>query len=244
MKASDVMQRRPITVTPETPVGDAVHLMLMHRISGLPVVDPAGEVVGIISEGDLLRRMELGTEERLPGWRVWLAGEGRAARGYARSHARWVGELMTVPVISVSPESDVAEVVALMESRRIKRVPVVQDGRLVGIISRSDLMRALESLLPKPDTRPVADAELRRRLLASVREQKWAPRVSFDIKVVNGVAELLGIVTDERERQATRVLVENTPGVRRVIDHLIWIEPVSGLPIDPQPWREADRPGA
>lgn len=235
MKARDIMQRQPITATPEMAIEDAVHLMIVHRISGLPVVDPAGAVVGILSESDLLRRMELGTEERLPGWRTWLAGQGRAAREYVRSHARRVGEVMTAPVISVTPQSDLADVVALMESRRIKRVPVLQDGRLVGILTRSDLVRALESLLPSADTRPIADAELRRRLLASLNEQPWAPRRSIDVKVVNGVVELFGVITNERAREAARVLAENTPGVRAVIDHLLWVEPMSGIPLDSKP---------
>lgn len=237
------MQPRPITATPEMPIEAAVHLMITHGISGLPIVDQSGAVVGILSEGDLLRRIELGTEERLPGWRAWLVN-GRVARDYVRSHARRVGELMTAPVISVTPQTDLGDVVALMESRRIKRVPVVLEGRLVGVLTRADLMRALESLLPKADTRPVADAELRHRLLASLHEQSWSPRVSLDVKVINGVVELLGVITDERTREATRILAENTPGVRAVIDHLTWIEPMSGLPVEPQPWPDAQQPGA
>lgn len=244
MKAQDIMQRQPITATPEMSIENAMHLMLTHHISGLPVVDSTGSVAGVLSEGDLLRRTELGTEETLSGWRAWLAGQGWAAREYVRSHARRVGEVMTTPVISVTPQSDLADVVALMESRRVKRVPVLQDGRLVGILTRSDLMRALENLLPRADTRPVADAELRRRLLASLGEQRWAPRFSIDVKVVNGVAELLGVITDERTREAARVLVENTPGVREVVDRLVWIEPFSGIPLDRQPWSEGPRPGA
>lgn len=241
MKALDVMQRDLITVTPDTALDDAVHLMVTHRISGLPVVDASGEVVGILTEGDLLRRSELRTEATVPAWIGWLTGQGRAAREYVREHARKVGELMTVPVITVTAQTELGEVVALMESRRVKRVPVLQQGRLVGILTRSDLMRALEILLPKTETRPVADADLRHRLLASLREQRWVPRVSFDVRVVNGVAELLGVVTDERAREAIRVLIENTPGVRGVVDHLIWIDPMSGIPIDPQPWAAADR---
>lgn len=244
MKASEVMQRELITAKADMTIDDAVRLMVANRISGLPVVDAAGGVVGILSEGDLLRRTELGTEARTSTWIGWLAGQGRAAREYVREHARKVGEVMTAPVVTVGPQAALAEVVALMESRRIKRVPVVQDGQLVGMLTRADLMRALESLLPKPDSLPVADAELRRRLLASLREQKWSPRVSFDVKVENGVAELLGVITDERTREATRVLVENTPGVRAVVDHLIWIDSMSGVPIDPQPWSEANRPEA
>lgn len=235
------MQSRLITATPEMPIEEAVHLMTTHHISGLPVVDSTGAVAGMLSESDLLRRTELGTAERWPAWRAWLAGRGRAARDYVRSHARRVGELMTAPVVSVTPQTDLAEVVALMESRRIKRVAVIHESRLVGILTRSDVIRALASLLPKADTSPIADADLRRRLLASLREQSWSPRASFDVKVVNGVVELLGVVTDERTREATRVLVENTPGVKAVTDHLIWIEPMSGAPVDPQPWRAPDR---
>jgi CBS domain-containing protein len=243
VKALDIMQRELITTTAETAIDDAVRLMVRNRISGLPVVDATGAVVGILSEGDLLRRTELGTEASVPAWIGWLAGQGRAAREYVREHARKVGEVMTVPVTTVTPHTELAEVVALMESRRIKRVPVVEGGRLVGMLTRCDLMRALESLLPKLDTRPVADAKLRLRLLASLREQRWAPRGSVDVKVVDGVVELLGVITDERTRQATQVLAENTPGVRAVVDHLIWIEPMSGVPIDPQPWHEADQQG-
>ncbi len=244
MKASDVMRRELITAKAEMTIDDAVHLMVVNRISGLPVVDSAGAVVGLISEGDLLRRTELGTEARTSSWIGWLAGQGRAARAYVREHARKVGEVMTTPVITVTPETALADIVAIMESRHIKRVPVVENGRLVGMLTRSDVIRALEGLLPQADTRLVPDAELRRRVLESLREQKWAPRASFDVRVENGVAELLGVITDEPSREATRVLVENTPGVRAVVDHLTWIEPMSGIPIDPQPWSEAGRPEA
>ncbi len=243
MKASDVMQRRPITATPATAIEDAVHLMVAHRISGLPVVDAAGAVVGMVSEGDLLRRVELGTEATGSRWPAWLAGRGRAAGDYVRSHARRLEEVMTAPVIWVAPDTDLSEVVTLMESRRIKRVPVLEGGRLVGLVTRSDLMRVLEGLLPRAGIPPVNDEELRLRLLASLREQSWAPRTPFDLKVVDGVVELIGVVTDERQREAVRVLAENTPGVRGVVDHLLWVDPMSGIPLDPQPWDRADEPG-
>lgn len=233
MKACDVMQREVITVTPETAIKDAVHLMIDRHIGGLPVIDEAGTPVGILSEGDLLRRVELGTERRLPAWRTWIAAPGREALNYVRSHARRVGELMTVPVICVAPDTDLADIVALMESHRIKRVPVIEKGRIAGIITRADLLRALEGLLPRAETRPVADEELRRRVLASLKGQPWTHRISVDVKVENGVIELIGLVTDEREREGIRVLAENTPGARAVIDHLLWIERMSGIPIDP-----------
>jgi CBS domain-containing protein len=237
MKALDVMQRDVVTATPETTIDDAVRLMVTHRISGLPVVDEAGNVVGIFSEGDLLRRVELGTARTASAWGAWLAGPGRDARNYVRSHARRVGEVMTAPAISVAVQTPLSEVVALMESRGIRRVPVLDGDRLVGIVTRADLIQALQRLLPKVDGQgqPVADEELRHRLLDSLKAQRWSPRNCLDVKVADGVAELVGIVTDQSEREAARVLIENTPGIRGVVDHLLWIDAMSGIPCDPQP---------
>jgi CBS domain-containing protein len=232
MRARDVMQRGVKTVAPETSIEQAVHLMLALRISGLPVVNDAGSVVGMLSEGDLIRRVELGTTLKIPAWQAWFASSDPQARAYVRSHARKVEEVMTTPVVSVSPDTELSEVVALMESRRIKRVPVIESGRLVGILTRSDLIRALSSLLPKRDTQPVADAELRRRVLVELAKQRWAPRFSVDVKVENGIAELRGVITDEGERAAMRVLAENVPGVRGVVDHLVWVEKVSGIAME------------
>jgi CBS domain-containing protein len=240
MKASEVMQRNPITVTPATAIADAVHLMVTHRISSLPVVDGFGAVVGMVSEGDLLRRVELGTAASNSRWLTWLGSRGRAAREYVRSHARRVDEVMTAAVVAVTPDTELSEVVSLMESRHIKRVPVLENGRLIGIITRWGLMRVLEELLPRASTRPVDDEELRRRLLSSVKEQNWAPRTPFDLKVLNGVVEFVGVVTDERQRTALRVLAENTSGVRGVVDHLLWVDLMSGIPLDPQPWDRVD----
>lgn len=229
MKAREVMQRDVATVTPETSLGEAIELMLARRISGLPVVDAAGAVIGILTEGDLLRRVETGTQLRVPGWRAWLAGPGRGASDYVRTHARKVGEVMTQPVVTVEGGTALAEIVALMESRGIKRIPVLEAGRLAGIISRADLLRVLGRLLPAAGTQAVADAELRRRVLAELDKQRWAPRSYLDVNVENGVAELVGLITDAREREAMRVLAENVPGVRGVVDHLTWIEPYSGI---------------
>lgn len=242
MKASEAMQRNPITVTPATAIADAVHLMVTHRISSLPVVNDFGEVVGMVSEADLLRRVELGTEAANSRWLARLGSRGRAARNYVRSHARRVDEVMAASVICVAPDTDLSEVVSLMESRRIKRIPVLENGRLIGIITRWGLMRVLEGLLPRASTLPMDDEELRRRLLSSVKEQSWVPHTPFDLKVVNGVVEFVGVVTDERQRTALRVLAENTPGVREVVDHLLWIDLMSGIPLDPQPWERVDEP--
>ncbi len=232
MNAADVMTQPVISVTPETTIAEAARLLLQHRISGLPVVDPAGTVVGMITEGDLLRRIETGTERHHGHWLQFLIAPGRLAQEYSNANARKVGEVMSADVIAVTPEDPLEDVVRLMERRHIKRVPVIEAGRLVGIVSRANLVRALLDRLSKPpgDEMP-GDAEIRERILAEIAKQPWGPRASVDVRVEGGIAELHGTVTDERERTALRVLAENSPGVKAVLDHLIWVEPVSGLVI-------------
>jgi CBS domain-containing protein len=232
MNVADVMTRTAITVTPETTIEAAARLLLEHRISGLPVVDPGGAVVGVVTEGDLLRRIETGTERRHSGWLEFLIAPGRLAEEYAHANARRVGEVMTTDVVAVTPEEPLAEVVRLMERHHIKRLPVIENGRLVGIVSRANLVQALLDNLPKPAGKAaVGDAEIRERILAEIAKQPWGPRASVDVRVAAGIVELYGSITDERERTALQILAENAPGVKAVQDHLVWVEPVSGLVI-------------
>jgi CBS domain-containing protein len=232
MNVADVMTEPAITVTPETTVADAARLMLQHHISGLPVVDQAGAVVGVVSEGDLLRRAETGTSRTHSRWFELLISPGRLARDYVHSHGRRVGELMTTDVASVRPSDGLATVVQVMETKHIKRLPVIEDGRLVGIVSRADLMRALLDSLPAAaGNESDNDAEIREHILVAIANQPWGPRASVDVTVKDGVVDLDGTITDDRERDALKVLAENTPSVKAVRDHLVWIEPVSGLVI-------------
>jgi len=234
MKVSDIMTHPVITATSETTVGEAAALMLDRRISGLPVVDAAGAVVGIVTEGDLLRRAETGTERRRARWLEFLITPGRLASEYAQAHGRRVGEVMTDTVLSVAPEDPVTDIVALMERRRIKRVPVVDRGRLVGIVSRANLMRALLRNLPRDTgSGTISDREIRDQILGEIAKQPWGPRASVDVSVEDGVVELNGAVTDDRVRPALRVLAENMPGVKEVRDRLIWVEPMSGFVVPP-----------
>jgi CBS-domain-containing membrane protein len=234
MQAGEVMRGDVVTVSPDTAIEDAVRLMLDRHISGLPVIDDAGTAVGMVTEGDLLRRAELGTQKRISAWRAWLAASGSAARNYVQSHARRVGEVMTVPVIGVTPDTALADIVQLMETHRIKRLPVLEHGRVTGIVTRADLLRALMRELPSAQVAPVSDAQLRQRVLTALRQQPWARRdTSLDVRVNDGVVELVGVVTDPREREAIRVVAENTPGTRSVIDRLLWVEAMSGIPMDP-----------
>jgi CBS domain-containing protein len=231
MNVADVMTRLVISVTPETTITDAASLMLQHNISGLPVVDEAGYLVGIISEGDLLRRAETGTEPKHMRWLEFLIAPGRLAREYVNAHARHVGEVMTTEVVLVAPQDPLIEVVQLMERHRIKRLPVIESGQLVGIVTRANLVRAMLHNFPEPAERN--DAEIRQRILDEIDRQPWGPRRSVDVRVTAGAVELCGTITDDRERTALQVLAENVPGVKAVNHDLVRVEPVSGLVLPP-----------
>jgi CBS domain-containing protein len=232
MNASDVMTREIISVRPDTTVAEAIRMMLDNRISGLPVIDEAGRLVGILTEGDLLRRGETGTERHRPRWLEILIGPGRLAEEYVRTHGRKIGEVMTRDPVSVTPDTSLKEIVELMERRRIKRVPVLDGEAPVGIISRADLLRGLAGALEATPVAAMSDAEIRERILAELARTAWVPRDGIAITVENGIVDLNGVILDEKERGALRVAAENVPGVRAVEDHLVWVEPVSGTIID------------
>ena len=227
MKAHDVMTWGTITVEPDASVTRAVRLMLQNKISGLPVVDANGQLVGMVTEGDFLRRGELGTQRQRPRWLEFLLGPGRLAAEYVRSSGQKVGEVMTPEPWTVTPETPLDEVVHLMERHRVKRLPVVQDGKLIGIVSRANLLHALASVAHEVKAPAGDDATIRERILAECAKQSWATHVNVVVR--DGVVGLWGVITDERERQAFIVAAENVPGVKAVHDHLAWIEPTSGM---------------
>jgi len=231
MKAGDVMTWPVISIEADAPVQTAIVRMLKHRISALPVVAADGGLVGIISEGDLLRRAEIGTQRRRPHWLEFLLGPGRLASEYAQTHGRKVSEVMTTDPYTVGEDTPLDEIVVLMERRRIKRVPVVRNGQVVGIVSRANLMQALASLVPATSENADSDAAIREKLLAEIDQQPWAPKGLINVIVKDGVVSLWGSITDEREREALHVLAENTPGVKDVRDQLVWVEPTSGMVI-------------
>lgn len=227
------MRKPVVTITADATIAAAIALMLDRQLSGLPVVDSDGRLVGIVSEGDLLRRAELGTETRRPRWLEMLRGPGRAAEDFVRSHGRKVYEVMTPTPITVAPETPLAEIVGRMTQYKIKRVPVVEDGRLVGLVSRADLLRALAEHAPQSETVRPRDADIRRAILAACEKQEWAPRQLVSVDVDQGIVTLGGTIFDERERLGLKVLAENIPGVREVRDQLIWVEPFSGTLLSP-----------
>jgi CBS domain-containing protein len=233
MKAADVMTRQVVTVTLDATVEEAARSMLHHRISGLPVTDTDGAVVGILTEGDLLRRAETGTEKQRTRWIALIVGPGRLAQEYVHAHARKVREIMTERVFSVTPDTPLSDIVTLMEAKHVKRLPVIEQGRLVGILSRANLMAALVELLCG---KPVggSDAEIRQQILGEIDRQPWGPRGSVDVSVTDGIVVLKGTITDERTRAALCVTAENMPGVKAVRDHLVWVDTVSGMVV-PRP---------
>jgi predicted transcriptional regulator len=206
--------------------------MLQNHISGLPVIDANGRLEGMVTEGDFLRRSETGTQRQRPRWLAFLVGPGRLADEYTRSHGRKVSEIMTPDPVTVMGDTSLEEVVSLMEKRRIKRVPVMKGDKVVGVISRANLLYALASLAREAKPASIDDHAIRERLYAELQGQSWAPTGSLDIIVRGGMVELWGTITDERERQATIVAAENIPGVKRVEDHLAWVEPMTGMVVE------------
>jgi CBS domain-containing protein len=228
MKASDVMTKRVISIEADAPIMEAVRLMLQNRISGLPVVGRKGELVGMVTEGDFLRRSEIGTQRHRNRWLEFLVGPGRLADEYVHASGRKVEEVMTREPITVTEDTPLDEAVGLMERHRIKRLPVVRDGKLVGIVTRANIMHALVSLATGTKAAPAGDdVAVREQILAEIKRQSWAPMANVTVR--EGVVELWGTITDERERAALIVAAENVAGVKKVHDHLVWIEPNSGF---------------
>ena len=232
MKAKDVMTRHVVSIGPDATVLQAARLMLQHHISGLPVVDGAGALVGILSEGDFLRRRETATERRRSRWLEFLMGPGKIASEYTHSHGAKVSEVMSDEVQTVEEATPLEDVVELMERHRIKRVPVTRGKKMIGIVTRSNLMQAMVSMARSEQAPPKGDAEIRERLLAEIQKEQWAPAAMVNVVVHKGVVELWGAVVDDRQREALKVAAENIPGVKGVKDHLVWIEPTSGMVIE------------
>ena len=227
MQVRDVMTPNVISVKADEPILKAAQLMLQNRISGLPVVDANGALMGVVTEGDFLRRGELGTSRRRPKWLEFLVGPGRLASEYVHQSGRKVAEVMTPNPLTVGENNSLETVVKLMERRRIKRIPVMRDGRMVGIISRANLMHALASLAHETPAGTADDAAIRDRILRALAAHHWAFGVNVVVK--DGIAEIWGTIMDERERKACIVAAENVAGVKQVHDHLVWVEPMSGM---------------
>jgi CBS domain-containing protein len=242
LTAADVMQNHVLTVNSHVSIADAARIMLRNRVSGLPVIDWEGRLVGIVTEGDLLRRSEIGTGRRRSRWLELLLGPGYAAAEYTAEHGRKVSEVMSDHVVAVVPRTPLAEIVALMEQHHIKRVPVLSGQKLIGILSRADLLRALVEAAVEFQVTVADDLQIREQVQHAVDQERWSPRATIKIDVQNGIVKLSGCITDDRERTALTVLAENVPGVKKVIDELVWVEPLSGMVLEPSERESADNP--
>lgn len=221
MRATDVMVRDVVTVRPDTDVAEAIRLLADNDVSALPVLDNESNLIGMLSEADLIHRAEISAEKHRPWWLEAVTGASTLAEEFAKSHGKKVGEVMTDGVISVTEETQLSEIAALFERKRIKRVPVVKDGKLVGIVSRSNLIQALASVVGRIDQHDETDRQIRVQVLSRLKEQPWTGFGDRNVTVSNGVVHLWGLVGSEPERKALLALAEGVPGVVRVSDEMI-----------------------
>ena len=228
MKARDAMVSPVITVKPYSSVKEAAKTFLERKISAVPVVDDQGKLVGIVSEGDLLHRSEAGTEQQRPWWLLALTKEETLAAEYVKAHGRKVTDVMTRNVVTATPDTPLHQIAALLERNSIKRVPIVKDGQLVGIITRANLIQAVASARKGLDI-PLSDTTIRDKLLAHLRAQSWAHTSQLNVTVTDGVVDLWGMTNSETEKKAIRIAAESTPGVRAVNDNLVMRPIMSGL---------------
>jgi CBS domain-containing protein len=221
MRAIDVMTTEVVTVDKNATVPELARLMSDRGISAIPVVDRDHRVIGMVSEGDLLHRAETGTERRRSWWLDMVSSTNQLAGEYIKSHSDGVKDIMTRDVLSVTEETPVADIAIILETNRIKRVPVLRDGKLVGIVSRANLVRALAMTINEAADRAEADDRaIRDKLLAELKEQKWAEVSPANVTVKDGVVHLWSSYLSEQEKRALLVAAENIPGVRRVEDHM------------------------
>jgi CBS domain-containing protein len=225
MRAKNIMTTTLITADPETSVRDIAALLLENHISAVPIVNEFDDLVGIVSEGDLMRRSETGTARQRSWWLTLFADDG-LAQDYVKSHGHKASDVMTKNVVTVDPDTLGSEIAATLEKHRIKRVPVMQDGKLVGIVSRANLLHGLAayqvSTAPKP-----GDEEIRETLLAAFREAGIRAHL-INVVVQDGEVRLFGALRTEAERDAVRVATENVDGVSGVKDETVVVpEPMA-----------------
>lgn len=218
MRAHEIMSRHVITIGADASVSDAVRTMLSHHIGGLPVVDPAGKLAGIISEGDFIRRAELGTEKRRNRWLAVLVGAEQAAIDFARQHGRKVGRIMSPNPITIGEDTSLEQIVRLMESHNVKRFPVMRGEEIVGMVTRTDFLTALANVSLVAGYSE-GDDQIRRSVIVAISHAPWRP-CGLNVRVRDGVVTLRGTVKSDNARRAVLVAAENVEGVKRLEDEL------------------------
>ena len=220
MQARDVMVSPVITASKTATVREIAKTLLEKRISAVPVVDEVGKLVGILTESDLMRRAEAGTEHPYSWWVHFLAGDATVAADYVKSHAAKIEDVMTSNVVTAAPETPLYEIATLLEEHQIRRVPIVDNvGNLVGIVSRANLIQIVASARPRLEM-TLPDSTIRQKLLSELKKQSWAHTHNLGVTVTNGVVDLWGYAQSDDERRAIRVVAEDIPGVVVVNDHL------------------------
>jgi CBS domain-containing protein len=220
MQARDIMTTWVVTVGPDEPVTGIARTLTDHHISAVPVVGENGALLGIVSEGDLLRRPEIGTEKRAGLW--WLnlwSDPSDLADDFTKAHGRTARDVMTAPAISVGPEAPLSEIAETLERNHIKRVPIVEGGRVVGLISRANIIREIASAGAVTIDSDADDEAIRRAVDKALSAQRWASYGTTSVTVKEGRVEFWGVVGSDSERAATRVLAEEIAGVSEVVDH-------------------------
>ena len=239
MRAHQIMTKNVITVGPDSSIADAAKLMLEQHISGLPVLDKSGKLVGIVSEGDFLRRSEIGTQRRRPRWLQFLMGAGREAKEFVQQSGRQVEDIMARDPVTVTEDAQLEELVELMEKHDIKRLPVMRNDQLVGIVTRANLLQAVASLARDVPDPTADDDHIRERITDAIMSTNWRP-IGLQVTVRNGVVHLHGIIINDSARQASIVAAQNVAGVKKVHDHLCFVDTYSGFYVEsPEDMKEA-----
>jgi CBS domain-containing protein len=228
MRAHQIMTRPVITVTPETTIVDAANLMLQKHVSGLPVVDIGGKLVGVVSEGDFIRRSEIGTGRKRGRWLKFILGPGTSASDFVHEHGRKVGEVMTKSPLTITEDITLDKIVELMEKNNVKRLPVMRGDKVVGIVSRANLLQAVARLAHEVPDPTADDDHIRNRVIDALEKNDWCP-FGLGVIVRDGIVHLSGVITEERARQAAVVAAEGVEGVKVVHDHLCWVDTMSGI---------------
>jgi CBS domain-containing protein len=228
MRAHQIMTRPVITVTPETTIVEAANTMLQRHVSGLPVTDATGKLAGIISEGDFIRRGEIGTQRKRGRFLKFILGPGQAATDFVHEHGRKVAEIMTRQPLTITEDAALEEIVELMEKNNVKRLPVMRGDKIVGIVSRANLLQAVASLAREVPDPTADDDHIRNRVIDAIEKNDWCP-FGLSVIVRGGIVHLSGVITEERSRKAAVVAAENVTGVVKVHDHLCWVDTMSGM---------------
>ena len=231
MRAYQIMTPRLTTVRVDTPIAKAAELMLEKRVSGLPVVDAKGHLVGIVSEGDFLRRGEIGTRHRRSGWLEFFVGPGKLASEFVKEEGRTVGDVMTRDPVTIAEDATLEDIVQIMEQKGIKRLPVLRNRDLIGIVTRANLLQAVANLARDASQPSTDDDTLRKEILNAIESQPWSP-MGLNAVVRDGIVDLSGVITDDRQRNAVVVAAKNVPGVKAVHDHMCWVDTMSGFYVE------------